>query len=92
MAQTTKTKTNSDGDLIVELGDDRYAFRHPRGRDLVAMERTIKAEGTECEAMAALMASLSIDGYDSDHFLDLAVEHFKTLSVELNTFFRPLMV
>ncbi len=86
MAKAT-TATNSKGELVVNVGDTKYLFRHPRGRDLVVIERGINdTTRTEAENLALVMASLS--DISEDDYLDLPLGTFKQVGEKVMEYFR----
>lgn len=87
MATKATTSTNSKNQLIVTVGELKYTFRQPLGRDLVIIERGINDHSrTEAENLALVMAVLS-DG-DEEGYLDLPLGTFKAVGVEVMTYFR----
>lgn len=87
MASKLTTSTNSKGEFIITAGDTKYIFHHPKGRDLVIIERGINdVSRTEAENLALVMAVLS--DTDEDDYLDLPLGTFKAVGVEVMTFFR----
>jgi hypothetical protein len=84
-----KQTTNSQGDLILSLGTEKYTFRQPTGRDLVALEKVVKnGEQTDAETLAAIMAQHSRDKLDADIFLDMPLATFKTIGAKMLESFR----
>jgi hypothetical protein len=84
-----KQTTNANGDLILTFGPVKYIFREPRGRDLVNLERIVKAgECTDAETLAAIMAQQNLDNHDADFYLDLPIATFKNIGLKMLESFR----
>jgi hypothetical protein len=87
MATKVTTATNSKNEFIITAGETKYAFRHPKGRDLVSIERGLNDPSrTEAENLALVMSTLS--DTDEDEYLDLPLGVFKAVGIEVMNFFR----
>lgn len=85
----TKISTNAQGDSILTINGDKYSFRQPTGRDLIAIERIqAEEEKTDAEKLADILVHHSRDGHSADFFLDLPIAVFKTLGAKMLESFR----
>lgn len=89
MATKPTTSTNSKNQLIVTLGEVKYTFNNPRGRDLATIERGLNdSNRTEAENLALVMATLS--DISEDDYLDLPLGVFKKVGVAVMEYFRAV--
>lgn len=74
-----QTKSDKNGDILVTVGNKSYKFHQPCGRDLIPMEKALKNECSETEAIAILLAQLQDgDKLTSDQWLDeVPLKEFK---------------
>lgn len=83
-----ETKVNSKGELICSLEDKTYKFREPLGKDMVAIQRAVSEDAVTMEIMIVTLATLSLDGYDQEHFLNLRADIIKDLGEAVIKTFR----
>lgn len=68
----TKATLDSSGTLTCQISGTTYKFRSPKGRDLATIQRSLQDDKlTPVEIMAAIIATLSLDGLDTDKVLDM---------------------